>query len=167
MQPLIEEAAKKAAVAWLSVPSGGSAYPVWCVWIDGVLYVVTGPGEQATPGLAEAVTGGATIRVTLRGEHGGRVVTWPASGDVLQPGTEAWDSLAPQLAGKRLNSVGGATQTVERWANECQVFRLRPAGDAEEAGETLPSGDHAAQVRDTPAARQVRRPFRLHKVKRR
>ncbi|MCW2642201.1 MAG: hypothetical protein JWP76_4507, partial [Dactylosporangium sp.] len=85
--PLVDEAMKKAAVAWLTVPDVGPAYLVWCVWIDGALYVVSGPGEQAAPGLAEA----ARACVTARGDHGGRVVTWPATVSRLTFGADEWD----------------------------------------------------------------------------
>ena len=44
--PLVDEVMRKAAVVWLTVPAGGAAYPVWCLWIDGALYVVSGPGVR-------------------------------------------------------------------------------------------------------------------------
>jgi hypothetical protein len=162
MQPLVDEAMKKAAVAWLTVSGAGPAYPVWCLWIDGALYVVSGPGEQAAPGLAEAAAAG----VTVRGDHGGRIVTWPADVTRLKPDTEEWTAIAPQLAGKRLNATGTTEQTVTRWADGCVVSRLAPAGEPDEAGATLPDGSLAAPPRPTPAARVTRRPFRLHRVRR-
>jgi hypothetical protein len=61
--PLIEEAVKKAAVAWVSV-GDGPALGLWCLPLDGSLLLVCGPGEQSAPGLAEAAT--ATVR--LRGD---------------------------------------------------------------------------------------------------
>jgi hypothetical protein len=168
MQPLIEEAAKKAAVAWLSVPDAGAAYPVWCAWFDGALYVIGGAGEQRTPGLAAAAeTRSAEVTVTLRGDHGGRIVTWPAEISVLAPATPEWETIAPQLAGKRLNAPGTATETVERWAATGAIYQLRPAGDATAAGPTLPDADLATEVRESPAVRVVPRPFRLHRVRRR
>src|SRR4051794_4498121 len=101
MDVLVEEAAKKAAVAWVRV-DGGPALLVWTAWIDGALYVVTGDGEQAGPGLAPA----ATAEVSLRGDHGGRIVTWSATVSVVDPAGEQWTSVAPALAGKRLNGAG-------------------------------------------------------------
>ena len=97
MHPLVEEAMKKAAIVWLS--TGGRPYGVWCLWVDDALYVVSGPGEQPAPGLAEAT--GALV--TARGDHGGRIVTWPAAVSRLAPGTPEWDTVTAQLAGKRLN----------------------------------------------------------------
>src|SRR5688572_14270934 len=107
VHPLIEETAKKAAVAWLTVPGGGAAYPVWCLYADGALFVVSGPGEQSAPGLAEA----DRVEVTLRGDHGGRVVTWPAAVSTVDPTDEASAGVVTQLAGKRLNAPGTAEQT--------------------------------------------------------
>jgi hypothetical protein len=160
--PLVDEAMKKAAVAWLTVPDVGPPYPVWCLWIDGALYVVSGPGEQPAPGLSETAEAG----VTARGDHGGRIVTWPAAVSRLTSGTDEWEVVAPQLAGKRLNATGTTEQTVTRWAAECVVSRLAPAGAPTEAGPTLPDASLAAPPPPTPAARPARRPFRLHRVRR-
>jgi hypothetical protein len=158
--PLVDEAMKKAAVVWLTVAGAGPAYPVWCLWIDGALYVVSGPGEQATPELSD------TAVVTARGDHGGRIVSWPAAVSRLAPGTEEWDAVVPQLAGKRLNASGTNEQTVTRWATSCVVSRLAPAGEPTEAGRTMPDGSHATPPPPTPAASTTRRPFRLHRVRR-
>jgi hypothetical protein len=165
MHPLIEEAAKKAAVAWLTVPGAGHAYPIWHLWADGALHVVAGPGEQSAPALGEAATAAAEVLVTIRGDHGGRVVSFPTRVTVLTPDSEEWATIAPQLAGKRLNSPGGAEQTAKRWATDCQVFRLTPTGDPGEAGGTLPAGDLVASPRPTDAARHPRKPFKLHRVR--
>ncbi len=167
MHSLIEEAAKKASVAWITVPGAGPAYPVWCLWIDGALHVVSGPGEQPAPGLEEAAGAGASAAVTLRGDHGGRVVTWPAEVSVLDPAGEEWQPVTTQLAGKRLNATGAAEQTVQRWSRDCRLYRLSPAGDPEQAGPTLPDSELTAPPRPTPAARRVHRPVRLHRVRRR
>lgn len=170
--PLIEEAAKKAAIAWLTVPGGGASYPVWCLWVDGALYVVSGPGEQSAPGLAEATdaAGGSPdtreVKVTLRGDHGGRIVTWPARAERLTPGDAGrWTAVAPQLAAKRLNAPGNTADTVARWAAECVVTALVPTGTLDEAGSTLPEGSLATTPRPTTATRRPRRPFRLHRVR--
>lgn len=159
MNALVEEAMKKASVAWLTVDD--ARYPVWCLWVDDSLYVVSGPGEQPAPGLA----GASAAQVTARGDHGGRIVTWPATVSQVPASGEEWERIAPQLAGKRLNSPGGATATVERWTADCVVSRLVPAGDPIEAGESLPNASGAAPAGETPAARPAKRPFRLHKVR--
>jgi len=152
-QPLIEEAVKKAAIAWLA----GRA--VWCAWLGDALYVISGPGEQS------AGLDAATTTVTLRGDHGGRIVTWPATATAVAPGGEEWDKVAPQLAAKRLNSSGGTDEVVARWAADCTLYALRPAGDPVEAGPTLPAGRLGEPPRPTPAARATKLPFRLHRVR--
>ncbi|MEH0828649.1 hypothetical protein V6U88_08320 [Micromonospora sp. CPCC 205739] len=160
--PLVDEAMKKAAVAWVSV-GDGPALALWCVPLEGSLFVVSGPGEQSAPGLAEA----AEARVTLRGDHGGRIVTWPARVTRLTPGTEAWETSAPLVAAKRLNASGPTADLVARWAADgCALTRLVPAGTPD-AGADLPTGSLNEAPRDTPAVRATRKPFRLHKVRRR
>jgi hypothetical protein len=158
--PVVAEAAKKAAVAWFSV-AGGPAYPLWCLPVDGILYVVVGPGEQDAPGLADA----EQATVTLRGDHGGRIATGPATVARLAPGTPEWDTVVPQLAGKRLNASGTAEQLAARWqADGCAVLALNPTGPAVTAGD-LPDDGEAAPPRPTPARVDVRRPLRLHRVR--
>ncbi|MEH1097991.1 hypothetical protein [Micromonospora sp. CPCC 205561] len=160
--PLVDEAMKKAAVAWVSVP-GGPALGLWCVPLEGALFVVSGPGEQSAPGLADATD----AQVTLRGDHGGRIVSWPARVSRLAPGTEHWETTAPLVAAKRLNASGSAAELVERWAADgCAINRLAPAGEPV-AGAALPADSLAEVPRETPAARATRKPFRLHRVRRR
>ncbi|WP_413644758.1 hypothetical protein [Micromonospora sp. RTP1Z1] len=153
---------KKAAVCWVSV-GGGPAYALWCLPVEGALLVVSGPGEQSAPGLADA-TG---AQVTLRGDHGGRIVTWPAQVTRLRPGTEEWTTAAPLVAAKRLNASGPSAGLVDRWAAEgCALNRLAPAG-APVAGADLPAGSLAEEPRPAPVVRTTRKPFRLHRVRRR
>jgi hypothetical protein len=159
--PLIDQAMKKAAIAWISV-DGGPARALWCLPVDGALWVISGPGEQEAPGLAAA----DRALVTLRGDHGGRIVTWPAAVERIAPDSEQWAEVVPQLAGKRLNASGDATSVMARWAAEAAVSRLTPAGDPVEAGPTMPAGSLSEPPRDTPARRRTRAPFRLHRVRR-
>jgi hypothetical protein len=143
--PLVVEAMKKAAVAWLTVP-GKPAQAAWLIWQDDAAYLVHGGPEQSIPGLSEA----SNCTVSVRGEHGGRIVTWPAAVERVAPGSPDWDAVAPPLAQKRLNAsdpVGAPA----RWATEARITRLVPAGDPLEAGETLPSETGAAPPRPTPA----------------
>ena len=123
MHPLIAEAMKKAAVVWLAV-GDARAYPVWCLWSDGALYVVSGPGEQPAPGLARATT----AMVHARGDHGGQIVAWAARVERVPPDSEQWSSVAPQLAAKRLNSAVTG-ELVSRWADTAVVSRLVPSSD--------------------------------------
>lgn len=147
----------KAAVAWLGV-ADRAPYPVWCLWADDALYVVSGPGEQPAPGLADA----NRATVTARGDHGGRIVTWHAEVRRITPGSETWDTVAPRLAAKRLNG-DPAPRLIERWARECVLSELRPTP---QAPDPLPDDSLAAPPPPTPAARTPRPPFRLHRVRR-
>src|SRR5690349_7659001 len=98
---LVEEAIKKAAIAWVAV-GDEPARGLWCMPLDGALIVVSGPGEQSAPGLAEA----ARVSVRLRGDTGGAIVIWVAAVERLTAGGEEWTTVAPQLAAKRLNASG-------------------------------------------------------------
>ena len=158
---MLDEAIKKAAIAWISV-GDGPPYALWCMPAETSLVVVSGPGEQFAPGLAEAET--ATVR--LRGDHGGLIVQTEATVVRLTPGTDEWNEIAPQLAGKRLNATGSADEVVARWsADDCALVRLTPAADTAVGGSGLPADSHAAPPRDTPARVETRRPFRLHRVR--
>jgi hypothetical protein len=159
---VVEEAIKKAALAWIAV-GDGPALGLWCMPLDGSLIVVSGPGEQGAPGLAEADT--ATVR--LRGDHGGLIVIFEATVERLVPGTEDWTTVAPQLAGKRLNASGTAEELVARWADTgCAIVRITPAGPDVVAAPDLPDGSGAEPPRESPARVATRRPFRLHRVRR-
>lgn len=131
--PLITEAMKKAAVAWLTV-GRRAPYAVWCLWWDGALYVVSGADEQPAPGLAQA--GAATVHV--RGDHGGRIVSWAATVERVRPESELWSAVVPQLAGKRLNSVAAGV-LASRWADRCVVSRLVPASGGLVSRQTVGS----------------------------
>jgi hypothetical protein len=160
--PLVDEAVKRAAVAWISV-AGAPARALWCLPLDGALYVISGPGEQPDIGLAA----GVPVTVTLRGDHGGRIVDWPAEVTPVDPGSELWESVAGQVAAKRLNAPGGPAELVRRWVAECRLFRLAPADAPAVTGDALPDGSLAEPPRPTTVTRGTRRPFRLHRVRRR
>jgi hypothetical protein len=160
---VVDEAIKKAAIAWVAVGDGPSL-GLWCMPLDGSLIVVSGPGEQSAPGLAEAER--ASVR--LRGDNGGLIVIVDAVVERLQPGGEAWAEVAPQLANKRLNATGTAEELVARWVETgCAVVRLTPVDDAAVAAPDLPVTPAAAPPRETPARVETRRPFRLHRVRKR
>lgn len=96
---LIVAAARKAGVLWVAAP-GHDPVPAWQVWRDGASYVLTGPGEQALPGLADA----AECELTARSaDTGGRIATWRATITVVEPESEEWQQVRPALAAARLN----------------------------------------------------------------
>ncbi|GIE97790.1 hypothetical protein [Paractinoplanes rishiriensis] len=161
---VLEEALKKAALAWVSV-GDGPALGLWCMPLDGSLIVVSGPGEQFAPDLAGATR--ATVR--LRGDSGGLIVVSEMAVSRLAPGSDEWTEVAPQLAQKRLNASGTADEVVARWAESgCAVVRLTPSDqDTAVGAPDLPSESGVAPPRETPARVETRRPFRLHRVRRR
>ena len=160
---VLDEAIKKAALAWVSVGEG-PALGLWCMPLDGSLIVVTGPGEQLAAELADAAR--ATVR--LRGDHGGLIVISEMAVERIRPGTEEWATVAPQLAAKRLNASGSADEVVARWAETgCAVVRLSPDQEEPITTPDMPAVSGAEPPRETPARVQVRRPFRLHRVRRR
>jgi hypothetical protein len=160
---VLEEAIKKAAIAWISVDDG-PAHALWCMPVEASLAVVSGPGEQFAPGLAEAQR--ATVR--LRGDHGGLIVAAEAAVTRLVPGSDEWAEIAPQLAGKRLNASGSADEVVARWAADgCALVLLTPVTETAIGAAGIPAESHAEPPRDTPARVETRKPFRLHRVARR
>ena len=155
--PLIAEAMKKAAVGWLTV-GARPATAAWLAWIDDAAYVVHGGSEQPVPGLADT----RECAVSVRGEHGGRIVTWPATAERVEPGSPTWDEVAPQLAQKRLNATDPVGAPV-RWATEATISRLVPSGDPSEAGDSLPDDAGAAPPRPTSATTPTPIPRTLHR----
>jgi hypothetical protein len=114
---LVAEATKKAAV-------------VWRVPIADALYVVTGPGEQAAPGLADATV----VDVTARGDHGGSIASWSATVQRVDPASDEWHEIALTVAGKRLNASGSADDLVATWARDDVLVRLVPDETSDTAG---------------------------------
>lgn len=160
---VLDEAIKKASIAWISV-GDGPAYALWCMPVENSLAVISGPGEQFAPGLAQADR--ASMR--LRGDHGGLIVVAEASVARVLPGSPDWDEIAPQLAQKRLNASGTAEELVARWVESgCVLVRLTPVADSAVGTADLPSESAAAPPRETPARVETRRPFRLHRVRKR
>ena len=154
--PLVAEATKKSGLVWISV---GDRRPVaaWHLWRDDRAYVVTGPGEQPVPGLAEARTCDVTVRST---DKGGRVVTWRAQVDRVEPGGEEWREVVPALLAARLN-LPDAAEAERRWADTAAVLRLTPTGELTEAGDTPPTGSLSAPPPPSPARTRTPVPFTI------
>ncbi|SEG41908.1 hypothetical protein SAMN04489712_105106 [Thermomonospora echinospora] len=142
---LIEEAMKKSALVWLTLPGLPQPRAAWHVWHDGAAYVLTGgEGEQPLPGLPEA----DRVPVTVRSkDKGGRLLSWVAACEHVEPGGDLWNEVAPLLAKERLNAPTHEGQ-LERWASESYVIRLVPTGEITEAPGGY-DGDYAT-VRPVP-----------------
>ncbi|MTE20870.1 hypothetical protein F0L17_17455 [Streptomyces sp. TRM43335] len=151
---LIEESAKKSALVWVRGPRGPER-PLWHVWYEGAVRLVgDGPTEQPLEDLG--LVDGGTATVTARSkDKGGRLVVWPARVTELPPAGEEWRETVAELAGKRLNAPDTGT-IADRWARECRVLRLEPAGAPVEGPGAVPDGPHTAVPLPTPAT--TRRP---------
>ncbi len=158
LPPLIIEATKKASIVWVGVKTA-PAQSMWCTWATDALCVVSGPGEQRDPGLADVTE----CTVHCRGDHGGRILTLVATVEQLKPHTEIWAEVASALASKRLNAVG---DTTHRWAQHNELYRLVPNGEMQ-SGTQLPSDALSAPMSPNSATTATPKPFRLHRVKRR
>lgn len=157
---LIEEAAKKSGLAWLS-PAGlsakgdaaraGGPQGVWHVWHDGAVTIVAGGAEQPLPLWAVP---GRVVEVALRSkDQGGRLTSFLSQVELVVPGTPEWGAAAEALHAERLNLPEG-DKYQQRWAAESAILRMRPLG-----GAVAPdSGSGAARPLPTPAATLGRMP---------
>ncbi|HZG03456.1 MAG TPA: hypothetical protein VE546_07785 [Streptomyces sp.] len=151
---LIEESAKKSALVWVRGPEGPDR-ALWHVWHDGAVCLVgDGPAEQPLAGLGLVHQGTATVTARSK-DKGGLLVVWPARVVELSPDGEPWRAAVAELAGKRLNAPDAVT-IAERWARECRVLRLEPAGALLEGPGAMPDGPRAAAP--LPTAATTRRP---------
>jgi hypothetical protein len=156
---LVEEATKRSGMLWLALP--GLPYPraAWHIWHAegerGAAYVVTGGIEQPLQGLPEA----ERVTVTVRSkDKGGRLVSWIAAVEQVEPRSDEWETVVPLLAKARLNAPDGERQT-ERWAEEAYVIRLTPTGETAEAPGDMPDDGGAVRPVPSPATTTGRTPF--------
>ncbi|MEU1704877.1 hypothetical protein ABZ478_05660 [Streptomyces sp. NPDC005706] len=143
-QALVEEATKKSGLIWVRGADAPAARALWHVWHEGAVCLVgDGPGEQPLTGLAD----GGSAEVTVRSkDKGGRLVTWRATVSEPAPGSPEWETAVAELKGKRLNAPDGEEMPA-RWARECRVLRLVPAGTS----LPLPAGSLAERPVPSPA----------------
>jgi len=161
--PLVVEATKKSGLVWVAVPGQPRPVAAWHVWREDSAYLVTGPGEQAVPGLADSPSCDVTVRST---DKGSRVVTWRATVSRVEPGSPEWADAVPGLLAARLN-LPEAADAERRWADTATVLRLTPTGELPEAGPTLPTGSLAAPPPPSPARTPTPVPFTLGRRRRR
>ncbi|KUN02361.1 hypothetical protein AQI95_26395 [Streptomyces yokosukanensis] len=154
---LIEEAAKKSGLIWVRGADSPAARALWHVWHEGAVCLVgDGPGEQPLEGLAD----GGRAEVTARSkDKGGRLVTFPATVSELPAGSAEWEAAVAELKTKRLNAPDGERMPA-RWARECRVLRLVPAG----AVLPLPDGSLAEAPVPTPATTRTPIPAGLPRL---
>lgn len=161
-QALIEEASKKSGLIWVRGPQGPSR-ALWHAWHDGAVCLVGGgPFEQPLDGLGLTDGGSATVSVRSK-DKGGRLVVWPARVVELAPHGERWETVVAELRGKRLNAPDFPT-VADRWARECRVLRLEPAGELVERPGAMPDVSQSAVPLPTPATTRRRIPAALPRL---
>ncbi|GAA2131382.1 hypothetical protein GCM10009760_05040 [Kitasatospora kazusensis] len=150
---LLEEAAKKSGLLWVRADGEQQSRALWHAWHDGAVVVVGDGAEQPLHGL----TAGSGATVTVRSkDKWGRLTSWPARVGELAPQSEAWLGAVEELKGKRLNAPD--TDTIgDRWARECRVLRLEPAGPLAEQPGAMPEDSHAAVP--MPSTATTRKPI--------
>ena len=168
---LIEEAAKKSALVWLS-PAGlsakadagrsagargtggtdaGGPQAVWHVWHEGAVTIVAGGAEQPLPLWAVP---GRVVEIAIRSkDQGGRLISFLSQVELVVPGTPEWGAAAEALHAERLNLAEG-DKYQQRWAAESAILRMQPLG-----GAVAPDGGSgAARPLPTPATTLGRMP---------
>lgn len=161
-QALVEEATKKSGLIWVRGREGQSR-SLWHLWHGGAVCLVgDGPQEQPLKGLGLTDGGSATVSVRSK-EKGGRLVAWPARVRELEPGSDLWQETVGELKAKRLNAPDAGT-IADRWARECRVLRLEPAGGPLEKPGAMPDGSHAQPPVETAATTRGRIPAGLPKL---
>lgn len=137
---LVAEALAKSGLLWLTSEAGSA--PCWHACVDGVAYVVTGPGEQFCP-----LHCGRTSAVARAKESRARLIAFEADVRALEPDDEEWATAAEALKAGRLNAPAG--DLVARWREEATVLRVTPdLATVVLRGELLPAPLNAAGSED-------------------
>lgn len=148
---LFAQAASTSGMLWVTDPG---THPVWHVLADGVVYVVSGPGEQPLPWLPDRVRLAARSKDT-----GGLLVVVEAVVATLAPGTAEWTRAVDALATDRLNAPGSADDLRERWAREATVRSFTPIGQPLEEPGRMPTDGGFVTVVPSPATTTGWRPW--------
>jgi hypothetical protein len=150
----VAELAGKSDLIWIH-SGADQPRPVWSVWHDDHIAVVTDGAEQPNPGLAD----GSTVTVILRSkDNWARQASVRTAVEKLLPGSEAWDETVAVLHPKRLNASDGDQQP-KRWARESTVWRLHPSDDFTEEPGSYKDDPLRAEPMPTAATTLARRPF--------
>ena len=159
---LVAELSKKTGVSW--VRHAETTFPVWHVWHEDALCVVSGGREQPLPDLLN----GDLVQITQRSkDNGGRLVTWVGEVSVVRPDDALWGPTTAALVSERLN-LPDLTTAADEWARTSVVHRIRPTGRLVEDPDTLSDDAHRATPAQTPATTRGPLPRVLHRrVKRR
>lgn len=162
---LVEDAVKKSGLVWVQAAGAKKAsQPVWHVWHDGAIYVLTGGLEQPAPGGLDGLDpdkAAARALVTVRGKDtNGRLATFETAVARVTPDSEEWAAVVPNLQAKRLNLPDGEAAPA-RWARECTLWQLRPTGEVTETVDDPSTASHAVAPPPSPGRSRVPRPLHL------
>jgi len=155
---LLDEALKKSALVWLSLD--GRSHGRWHAWLDGQVYLLTGPGEQPDPGLVE----GSVVRIVVRSKDDGQhLVTADADTSQLRPSDDDWNAATAELAKLRLN-LSDPAGAPTRWADpQFTLYRLTPKLPLVAAPGQLPDDSRRRAPVPTPATTARPAPRVLHR----
>lgn len=154
---LTDELSRKTAVCWLRF--GGEDHPVWHIWYDGALHVVSGGDEQPLPGIGDV----STVEVVMRSKaNGGRLLTWVGEVSVVRPEDQAWEPVTTALVAARLNLDDLAAAAAD-WAERSVVARIDPTDRTAEAPGSTSDDAHRAVPKPTPATTRGPLPKVLHR----
>ena len=124
---LAAELGRRTGVCWVGYQD--VTHPVWHVWHEDALCLVSGGDEQPLPEIDD----GALVEVVMRSKDtGGRMLTWVGRADVVRPEDEGWEPVTAALVAGRLNLADTAT-AAGRWAATSVVRRVVPTGGLGEA----------------------------------
>lgn len=126
-----KKAVSKGEIVWLTVPPAttgrrpGKAHTqaVWFLYDGGKLYLLSGPGEQDVPGLADA----EEVEITARSKDlRSRVARVRATVRRIAVDSEEFGQRAEKMLAGRLNLPDGDA-ALDRWARDCAMVELTPA----------------------------------------
>jgi len=150
----VAELAAKSDLVWVQV-GDQPARPVWSVWNNDAIAVVTDGIEQLNPGLTD--NGSVTVIVRSR-ENRARQVAVVSTVEELVPGSESWDVAVKALHPKRLNAPDGERQP-GRWAEESSIWLIHPTAEVIEQPGAQPDASLRAVPMATEATTVNRTPF--------
>lgn len=125
-----KKAVSKGEIVWLTVPPvpagrrTGKAHtqPVWFLYDNGKLFLLSGPGEQDVPGLADA----AEVEITARSKDlRSRVARVRAKVRRIPADSDEFGQRAEKMLAGRLNLPDGDA-ALDRWARDCVMVELTP-----------------------------------------
>ncbi len=151
LSTLLAEALAKSSVCWVGRP--GDARAAWFATLDGAVLLVTGPGEQRLPNLAED-----TLILLRSKDSGGRLLAVNAAVRVLDPADPEWAPAVTALAAERLNATDDLT---DRWRESGTVYTLRPYGAPVEAPGAYAADSGSAPILPAAGTTGGHRPFHL------